>query len=95
VSKAFAWLSFALAVGVLAVWLAQGRPLVTMTERPVTQKVVDEFGDTMEKHSWEPDLRIGLLDVTLPVVAVFGALGTVLLVRARRASREVAAKERA
>lgn len=78
---------FVVALGVLVVWLVQGRQLVTLTEQMVKEKVVDEFGDTETKVHWKPTLKIGLMDAAGPAMGGTVSVGAVLLWLARRRDR--------
>jgi hypothetical protein len=78
---------FVLAVVPLVVWAAQGRHYFTLTEKLVKERVVDEFGDQVEKNRWEPALAIGLLDAAGPAFLALGGTGGLLLFLARRRDR--------
>lgn len=82
-----AWVCFAIMAVVLGVWLAQGRELVTLTERMVKERVVDEFGDTETKVRWQPTFRIGLMDAAGPAAGGAAAAGALLWWWARRRER--------
>ena len=74
----------ALAVGVGAMWLLDGKHLGTLTEKPVEQIVTDEFGDEEKVIKWQPTFELGL-DIAGPVGAVLlGIAGTLVIVQRRR-----------
>ena len=82
---------FVVAAAGFVVWAVQGRHLVTMTEVLVKERVVDEFGDQIEKVRWEPAFKVGLIDAALPAGAALGGTGVLLLFLARRRDRKKAA----
>lgn len=82
-------LCFVLALAAGGVWLAQGRELVTRTEKLVVEKVKDEFGDEVEKKRWEKHFAVGL-ELVGPAGGGLVLLGGVLLFVARRRAKKAA-----
>ena len=99
-----AGLAFGLAIGVVAVWIAQGKHSGTLEEEPVRVTVVDpdckdedgEFKDGVEADDCVEEnklqmvkvYKIGLMDFVLPVAGGFTVVGGFFVFLAARSKRE-------
>lgn len=76
-------LCFFLALGVGGVWIAHGRHMATLTEKPVEETTTDEFGDPVKSIRWEKTFELGL-DFAGPGAGGLVGLGALLLFLGRR-----------
>ncbi len=73
-----ALLSLLLSLGITGLWLAHGRHMATLKEKPVEKIVIDEFGDEEKVIIWEPTFELGL-DIAGPLGTGTLLLGGLLL----------------
>lgn len=99
-----AGLTFGLAIGIVAVWIAQGQHSGTLKQEPVKVTVIDadcKDDDGEYTDEFDPDLcieedklqmvdvfKIGLMDFVLPAAGGLAAVGSIFIFLAARAPRD-------
>jgi hypothetical protein len=86
--KKLAVVCFVLALAVIGWWASTSRAYWMATKVQHVEKVKDDFGDEVEKVTWEDKFVPGLLDVTLPAAGGLTFAGVVLLWLDRRRNKQ-------
>lgn len=89
--RMLAALCLAVALGVVGWWATTSRQYFILNKVQHVEQVKDDFGDMVEKVTWQDKFEPGLLDLVLPIDGILTSAAALLLVLDMRARKKLAA----